>query len=296
MSWKNMAWEVIGEFARLLPPSLLKPSLNFDNKLGRIARLGLIERDLTVKQGLASGVKFNAGAYNPDTSLGTYEIPVQKALSQYLKSENIFYDIGANVGFFTILGAKLVDSGGHVYAFEPEAKNAVTLRRNAKLNNFAHVTVIEKAVSRTTGTEKLNLTEYCGSNALASDEQKLVSDNSSQQLESELPSFLKVKESITVNTVSIDDLLQGNKIKPPTLVKIDVEGAEIKVLQGMSQTLKKWQPIVIYEVDDKNQDGLLNKRKKVDDFLLSHGYKIESLAPSYSGISWNVGHAIAIPA
>ena len=290
MSWKNTAWEVIGGFARLLPPSLLEPSLNSDNKLGRIARLGLIERDLTVKYGLASGVKFNAGAYNPDTSLGTYEMPVQKALSQYLKSENIFYDIGANVGFFTILGAKLVDSGGHVYAFEPEAKNAVTLRRNAKLNNFAHVTVIEKAVSRTTGTEKLCLTEYCGSNALAS------SDNSSQQLESELPSFLKVKERITVNTVSIDDLLQDNKTKPPTLVKIDVEGAEMEVLQGMSQTLKKWQPIIIYEVDDKNQDGLLNKRKKVDDFLLSHGYKIESLAPSYLGISWNVGHAIAIPA
>ena len=294
MSWKNRTWEVIGRFARFLPPSLLEPSLNSENKLGRIARLGLIERDLTVKHGFATGVKFNAGAYNPDTSLGTYEMPVQKALSQYLKSEDIFYDIGANVGFFTILGAKRVDSSGHVYAFEPEAKNATTLRRNAKLNNFTNVTVIEKAVSRTTGSGKLCLTEYCGSHTLASDEQKLI-DNPSQQLEAELPTFLQVKERVTVNTVSIDDLLRDNKIKPPTLIKIDVEGAEIEVLEGMSQTLKKWQPIVIYEVDDENQDGLLKKRKQVDDFLLSYGYKIEPLAPSYLGISWNVGHAIAIP-
>ena len=267
--------------------------------------MGLIERDLTVKYGLASGVKFNAGAYNPDTSLGTYEIPVQEVLSQYLKPGSIFYDIGANVGFFTILGAKIVNSSGKVYAFEPEAKNAATLRRNAKQNNFDNVTVIEKAVSKTTGEEKLWLREYCGSHSLASDDsefalqatkgRELSSNNTPQQAES-VPSFLKIRECVTVDTVAIDDLLQQQQIEPPTLVKIDVEGAEINVLQGMSQTLKKYHPIIIYEVDDENQEGLLGKRKQVDDFLLAHGYEIKPLAESYREISWNVGHAIAIPA
>ena len=300
MGWKNTVWEGIGQSARLLPPSWLESRLNSKGKLGRVARLGLIKRDLTVKYGLASGVKFNAGAYNPDTSLGTYEMPVQEVLSRYLKSGNVFYDIGANVGFFTIFGAKIVGYGGKVYAFEPEAMNAATLRRNARLNNFAHVTVIEKAVSRTTGVEKLWLTEYCGSHTLAPENPKgttvrTLSDNSSQQPESEIPSFLKIKESITVNTVAIDDLLQQQEIEPPTLIKIDVEGAEIDVLQGMSRTLKESKPIVIYEVDDENQEGLSNKRKRVNDFLLSYGYEIKSLTPSYREISWNVGHAIAIP-
>ena len=147
--------------------------------------------------------------------------------------------------------------------------------------------------------------EYCGSHSLASDDsefaleatkgRELSSNNTPQQPES-VPSFLKIKECVTVDTVAIDDLLQQQAIEPPTLVKIDVEGAEINVLQGMSQTLKEHHPIIIYEVDDENQEGLLNKRKQVDDFLLSHGYEIKSLAESYREISWNVGHAIAVPA
>ena len=304
MDWKNTVWEGIGRFARLLPPNWLESGLSSKGKLGRIARLGLIERDLSVKYGLASGVKFNAGAYNPDTSLGTYEMPVQEVLSQYLKSGSVFYDIGANVGFFTILGAKLVGHEGKVYAFEPESTNIATLRRNIQLNNFAHVSVIEKAVSKTTGVEKLWLTEYSGSHTLAPEnlQDNTVSVNTSasnvlsQLPKSEIPSFLKIKECITVDTVSIDSLLQQQEIEPPTLVKIDVEGAEIDVLQGMSQTLEAWKPIVIYEVDDENQEGLLDKREKIEHFLLSYGYKIESLIPSYREIAWNVGHAIAIPA
>ena len=305
MSWKNNAREVVGRCARFLPPNWLEPFLNSQSKLSRVAYAGLIKRDLTVKYGLASGVKFNAGAYNPDTSLGTYEIPVQEVLSQYLKPGSVFYDIGANVGFFTILGAKIVNPEGKVYAFEPEAKNVATLRRNVEQNNFDNVTIIGKAVSKTTGAEKLWLTEYCGSHTLTPENPELArkctnvkalsSIGSSQQPES-VPSFLKVKECVTVDTVAIDDLLQQQEIEPPTLVKIDVEGAEIDVLQGMSQTLEKYQPIVIYEVDNENQEGLSNKRKQIDDFLLSHGYEIKPLAESYRDISWNVGHAIAIPA
>lgn len=305
MNWKNIAREIVGRCARILPQNWLEPFLKSQSKLGRVAHLGLLERDLTVKYGLASGVKFNAGAYNPDTSLGTYEMPVQEILSQYLEPGSIFYDIGANVGFFSILGAKIVKSSGKVYAFEPEAKNAATLRRNAMQNNFDNVTVIEKAVSKTTGEEKLWLREYCGSHSLASDDSEFAlkatnkkdssSDNTPQQAES-VPSFLRIKECVTVETVAIDDLLEQQEIEPPTLVKIDVEGAEINVLQGMSQTLKKYHPIIIYEVDDENQEGLLGKRKQVDDFLLAHGYEIKPLAESYREISWNVGHAIAVPA
>ena len=307
MSWKNIVWEIIGQFARVLPPSLLELLLNSEGKVNRFARLGLIKRDVTVRHGVASGLKFNAGAYNPDTAIGTYEMPVQEILSQYLKPGDIFYDLGANVGFFTILAAKILSPAGKVYAFEPEAENAATLRRNVELNNFAHITVIEKAVSKTTGVEKLWLKEYCGSHTLASPITKfdpkqcitvntVSTDDLLQKKAVELPAFLKIKECITVNTVSIDDLLEQKAIEPPTFVKIDVEGAEIDVLYGMSQTIQKWQPIIIYEVDDEKKEGLLNKQKEINDFLLPYGYEIKSLAQSYSGISWNVGHAIAIPA
>ncbi|MDJ0734025.1 MAG: FkbM family methyltransferase [Nostocaceae cyanobacterium] len=278
MGWKNIAWEIIGSVARILPPKWLESRLNSPGKIGHFASLGLIKRDLTVKYGIASGLKFNAGAYNPDTALGTYEMPVQEVLSQYLQPGNIFYDIGANVGFFTIVAAKIVGSQGKVYAFEPEAENAKMVRWNAQLNNYNHVTVVEKAVSRSTGVEQLWLAENSGGHTLAS-----------------VGTISDAKETITVNTVSIDELLQQKEIEPPTFVKIDVEGAEIDVLYGMSQTIKEYQPIIIYEVDDEKEEGLLNKQKEIDDFLLSYGYKIKSLAESYPGNPWNVGHAIAIP-
>ena len=60
--------------------------------------------------------------------LGIYEIHVQRALVRVLKSDSVFYDVGANVGFFSLLGAKLVGDGGVVIAFEPSGDNGLALR------------------------------------------------------------------------------------------------------------------------------------------------------------------------
>lgn len=279
MAWKNIAWKIIGLVARVLPPSWLESLLSSEGKIGYFARLGLNNRDVTVRHGVASGLKFNAGAYNLDTALGTYEMPVQEVLAQYLKPKDIFYDIGANVGFFTVVAAKLVGASGKVYAFEPEPVNVATLRHNIQINKFSHVTAIEKAVSRTTGQEELLLSDYCGGHTLATIGLQAGS-----------------RQAIAIDAISIDDLVKLKEIEPPTFVKIDVEGTEIDVLYGMSQTIKECQPIIIYEVDDKKTENLLLKKEEIDAFLQERGYKIKNLAESYPTISWNVGHAIAIPA
>lgn len=277
MGWKNITWTILSLVARNLPLSWLK-SLPSQGKLGRFARLGLIKRDVAIAHGVAAGLKFNAGAYNLDTALGIYEMPVQETLSQYLKPGDIFYDIGANVGFFTIVAAKLVGSSGKVYAFEPEAENVATLRHNAQINRFTHVSAIAKAVSRTTGQAEFLLANYCGGHTLAT-----------------VGSRADARDVISIDVVSIDDAIGQNEIDPPTFVKIDVEGAEIDVLYGMTQTIKEYQPIILYEVDDRNKENLLSKQEEIAAFLRERGYAIENLADSYPKISWNVGHAIAIP-
>ena len=278
MNWKKIVWTIIGRVARILPPSWLEHLLFSSGKIGYFAVLGLTERDVTVGHGVASGLKFNAGAYNLDTVLGTYEMPVQEILAKYLQPEDIFYDIGANVGFFTIVAAKLVGSSGKVYAFEPEPENVSTLQHNIQINKFLHVTTIEKAVSCTTGQEKLLLSDYCGGHTLAT-----------------ISSQANSRQAINIDVISIDDLVKLKEIEPPTLVKIDVEGAEIDVLYGMSQTIKECKPIIIYEVDDKKPENLHSKQKEIDTFLQKNDYEIKNLAESYPTISWNVGHAIAIP-
>ncbi len=64
-------------------------------------------------------------------------------------------------------------------------------------------------------------------------------------------------------------------------MKIDVEGTEIDVLYGMSQTIKEYQPIIIYEVDDARNENLLSKQEEIDPFLQESGYEIKNLAESY---------------
>jgi FkbM family methyltransferase len=277
MGWKAISWTILSVVARSLPISWLE-SLPAKGKLGRFARVGFIKRDVTVKHGVAAGLKFNAGAYNLDTALGTYEMPVQETLAQYLKPGDIFYDIGANVGFFTIVAAKLVGSSGKVYAFEPEAANIATLRHNIQINRFTHVSAIAKAVSRTTGQGELLLAAYCGGHTLA-----------------KVGSRAAARDVVNIDVISIDDAIGQNEIAPPTFVKIDVEGAEIDVLYGMTQTIQKYQPIVLYEVDDRNKEIMLSKREEIASFLREWGYEIKYLADAYPKISWNVGHAIAIP-
>ena len=244
----------------------------------RLASAGLRQRDVAVRNGIAKGLKFNTGESCPELALGTYEVPIQKIFAQHLKTGDVFYDIGANVGFFSIIAAKLVGEGGKVYAFEPGSENAKSIRHNGELNNFNQIEVIEKAVSNTSGTGEFLLAKYSGGHALAT---------------ADAPPDLAGK--VTVNLVSIDDLIASGQIEPPNFVKIDVEGAELDVLKGMTQTIKTYQPSVIYEVDDGDRAAYERKYQELANFFESFNYQVTQTENSYDTIDWCVGHAIATP-
>jgi FkbM family methyltransferase len=275
-----MIKQLLTQMLQLFPASLIAQlaQLEASPQIRRLAYWGIKNRDFTMQQGVGKGLKFNAGKANPEGALGTYELPVQQALSNYLKSGDVFYDIGANVGFFTVLAAKLVGSSGKVYAFEPDRQNADCIRHNIQLNQFNNTAVWQKAVSHTTGTGELLLAEYSGGHTLS------VVDRPPD-----------LAGSITVELVSIDDLISQGKLTPPNLVKIDVEGAELDVLRGMIQTIKQYQPIIIYEVDAAKQDSFQQKNESIEALIYSLDYKIVPLENSYQEINWHVGHAIAIP-
>jgi FkbM family methyltransferase len=244
----------------------------------RLASAGLRQRDVAVRNGVAQGLKFNAGESCPELALGTYEVPIQNIFAQYLKAGDVFYDIGANVGFFSIIAAKLVGDTGKVYAFEPGEDNVHSVRHNAQLNNFSQVEVIAKAVSHTTGSGQLLLAKYSGGHTLA------VTD---------APPDLAGE--VTVDLVSIDDLIAQNKIQPPNFVKVDVEGAELDVLKGMTETIKTYQPTVIYEIDDGDRAAYERKYQELADFFEQLNYRVTQTENSYDTIDWCVGHAIATP-
>jgi FkbM family methyltransferase len=242
----------------------------------RIAKLGVCNRDVTIRQGVATGLKFNPAGSNPAYALGTNEPSVQQAFANYLKPGDTFYDIGANVGFFTVIGATLVGDAGKVYAFEPVSENAALVRRNAELNRFHNVTVFEQAVSSRSGKAELLLAHYSGGSTLS------IVDT---------PPDLKGK--VTVDVVSIDDLITQQNLLPPNMIKIDVEGAELNVLQGMTQTIKAYRPVILYEIDDGNRDAFERKQAELQKFIQSLGYTTSVLESAYPGLGWHVGHVVA---
>ncbi len=272
--------DIITQILKPLPLNFLESvtKSKLSSRIRHLARLGLRYRTVTMTHGVGKGLLFNAGKASFAYAKGTSEVPVQEALESCLNTGDIFYDIGANVGFFTIIAAKLVGNTGHVYAFEPAPENASTIRNNVQINQFPHVTVLEKAVSSSSGTGKLLLTHDPGGNTLAT-----------------AGSPPDVKGEMSTELVSIDDLVAQGGVKPPDVVKVDVEGAEVEVLQGMAQTIKSFQPLIIYEIDDESQADFARKQTEVESLLLEFDYDIQPLKDSYPGIPWNVGHAIATP-
>ena len=118
-----------------------------------------------VNAGLADGLRLPAAhipvshAHAGLLMSGLLELPVQEAMRRLLGPGDVFYDVGANVGFFALAGARQVGPAGAVYAFEPVAENAAAIRAATELNGLAQVEVIEQAAGRAAGSDRLLLVE-----------------------------------------------------------------------------------------------------------------------------------------
>jgi len=166
---------------------------------------------------------------------GTLEPPVQEALRRVLAPGAVFYDVGANIGFFTILGARLVGPAGRVVAFEPVPACARAVARNIELNDFAHAAVREEAVGARSGVARLLVVGEASWSHLASTGR-----------------HADVREEIDVRVVSIDELVAAGEIGPPDVLKIDTEGAELQAIDGMRTTIERHRPAIVCELHDTN--------------------------------------------
>src|SRR5690606_6092375 len=119
-----------------------------------------------IQSGAGRGLRFRL-SHNPDYITGTNEPSVQKALTRHLRLGNVVYDVGANIGFFTVLAAQAVGSAGYVYAFEPVTANIALVRENAALNGFEHVEAFELAIGNQTSSAELHLASWLGGSSLA---------------------------------------------------------------------------------------------------------------------------------
>lgn len=190
-------------------------------------------------------------------NLDTYEPELRRAITELARPGMVAYDIGANVGVFTFLLARLVGSYGVVYAFEPEQNNFTCLHRSVQLNETTNIRVDKRAIEQTSGTALFDRRGGAFSG-------RLVGTNTNYQRSTNLTS---------VQTSSIDDLVREEGFSPPDIVKIDVEGNEALVLRGMRDTLRSHNPIIVCEL----HKHLGESATAVQTILRDNGYSVYSL-------------------
>jgi FkbM family methyltransferase len=165
---------------------------------------------------------------------GEGEAATQDTLVERLRPGEVFYDLGANIGFFSMLAARLVGASGKVFSFEPDAEVAARLRENAERNGFANVTVTEAGVWSTSG-----MFDFAAAADSASPDHgtgRFVTDGGGRP----------------TRCVSIDDFVRT--APPPGAIKCDVEGAEVEVLRGARETLCTHKPWVLCETHSPECD------------------------------------------
>jgi FkbM family methyltransferase len=164
---------------------------------------------------------------------GDMEPAVQNALADHLRPGDVFYDLGANIGFYTLLAARAVGARGKVFSFEPDFENARRLERNVARNGFANVSIIEAGVWSSSGERN-----FSAANAGSPDRG--------------VGSFVYATggaESVTaIPCVSIDDFALS--APPPAGIKCDVEGAEVEVLRGARASLARHRPWLLCETQN----------------------------------------------
>ncbi|MEM3484499.1 MAG: FkbM family methyltransferase [Candidatus Methanomethyliaceae archaeon] len=202
--------------------------------------------------------------------LGTYEPDLQVLLPKVLRPGYVAYDVGAHAGFFSVAMAHLVGPLGQVFAFEPLPENADKIEAVAIANNLPRLVTIRRAVADRCGEAVLY---HSGSTSTSS--------------------LLGGSSGITVSLVTLDEFVYGEGYPPPQLVKLDVEGAESMVLQGMERLVAEYSPILVIEVHKGQSEAVWS-------WLVQHNYIV------YRCTSWrhrirvdeatfSSGHYLAMP-
>jgi len=219
--------------------------------LGRLLRLPLkvlpSRLVVPVLSGTNRGMKWEVGASTHGCWLGFYEKDKQELIDRLVKPGMRAFDIGANAGFYTLALSRLVGEHGKVWAFEPLAENVVNLLKHVRANNCNNVALVQGALSDAAGISGFNI----GSNNCVG--------------------ALGNSQGYLVPTMTLDGLLATGQIESPDIVKMDVEGAESRVLAGSVGILKLHKAVWVVALHGNEQ------REAVITAFRTYGYNVFSI-------------------
>jgi FkbM family methyltransferase len=223
----------------------------FMELVGKIVRIPLslipAESEVRVLRGQLRGMKWIKGAGPNAYWVGTYEVRRMRAFRNAIMSGAVIYDVGANVGIYSLVASRAAGPAGMVYSFEPLPRNLAYLRRHVAINNLQNCQIVEKAVCDRQGTLAFATVAFSASMA-----------------------HLSPDGEVLVPSTTLDACVYGEaRLRPPNILKIDVEGAEMGVLRGAAHTITEFRPTIFLEIHGTQLHADCKR------FLLDHGYSVE---------------------
>jgi FkbM family methyltransferase len=183
----------------------------------------------------------------PIATFGVYEFAVSHLVRQYLGPGDVFVDVGANIGYYSVIAGAAVGHSGTVYAFEPSARIRARLERNVMLNQMRQIMIRPEAVTAHSGIVRLVEPQGVGNDGLAYVQTSAGS------------------EGVEVQAIRLDELPEFSE-RSPQLIKVDVEGGEPEVFRGATALLDRSDaPSIVFESFEIARDAAI---------LREHGYQV----------------------
>lgn len=191
--------------------------------------------------------------------LGNYESHVIPILKKYVQPGFAVYDCGAHQGYFAMTMGKMVGPEGHIHSFEALPSNYKVLEKNLKLNQVTNITAMHCAIGNADGTVQFSDSGNSFANTLV-------------QTSSVFANHAKVEVPIG----RLDQLQKENNLPMPDFIKMDIEGAELEGLMGVSEILKKAKPFLHIATHDIHKPGV---HQACIDLLTDLGYIVAEEFP-----------------
>jgi len=203
--------------------------------------------------------------------LGIYEGEETAIIKDIVKPEMIVLDMGAHIGFFTLLMANLVGKDGYVYSFEPNPNVFSRLKKNLEINPDLSGWIEIKKLALGSKETKSNFfcpsTGFEGFGGLKNTKRA------------------PINEIIKVDVVTLDKFIKENNIKKLDFIKMDVEGGEFDIFRGAEYTLNKLRPTILFEAEELNSASYGYRVFELLNYLEMNGYIVKQAGGGHNYIA-----------
>lgn len=234
----NLILRIAAIAARVLPMPIKRAIYQFGplakvsrGLLNRVAPIGVNE--VVIAGGDLVGLRMQLDLkIEKDLWLGTFEPELQAALREFARPGMVAYDVGANIGYITLLMAKAVGGNGQIFAFEPLPANLERIRANLAINSVADVVVVPMAVGKQRGQARFLVHQSTGMG----------------KIEGSAGRAGSYRDVVEVDIIDLDAFIFDLGYPAPDIIKIDIEGGEVLALPGMIRVLNDVRPLLFMEL------------------------------------------------